>query len=221
MPGALFPRSPSLEPGYASALEVLETDRRVQFAPEPVLPRHRTYSDLLKEAEESGGPVTPSFQAPKVNPPKLEQPPSSKRVRDPRKKTASSTKVVVEQVVDADHLHKPSNPSTSSRRTAAPSVRIEEEVPSPEAPQPLSSKAKGKQRATEWDIDFEDADTSGARRVRGKVQELMEAREEHMRKEQDMESNPDQSAYLEERERDKERIKALEAEVIELKQQVC
>lgn len=57
-------------------------------------------------------------------------------------------------------------------------------------------------------------------RVRGKEKELRAAREEHIRKEQDRGEDPETSVYFEERERDKERIRALEEEVESLKQQV-
>ena len=48
-----------------------------------------------------------------------------------------------------------------------------------------------------------------------------QAREEHTRKEQDRELDPDQSAYTEEKGQDTERIRALEAEITDIKKQVC
>lgn len=212
MPGALFPRSPSLDPDYASAIE---EQHRVHFALGTPNPSFRSYSDLMREATD-GSPST--FH---VDPPKVGDIPRHDPTASPvRANGGPSVKGAIERFADdADHSLMLPNLTTSPGR-AAP-LSSPQRVDGTAEIASLSSKAKGKQRAMDWDYNFAEANTTGEIRVRGKEQELLEAREEHIRKEQDRELDPDQSAYFEEREKDKERIRALEAEVVQLKEQVC
>jgi hypothetical protein len=90
----------------------------------------------------------------------------------------------------------------------------------------LSSRDKGKQLTREVDdCEYEfvhTAETSGEVRVRGKERELVEAREEHLRKERRRERDREKDVEEAEKERnmDKERIKMLEQEIQRLKEEV-
>lgn len=89
----------------------------------------------------------------------------------------------------------------------------------------FSTREKGKGRA----FDFEDADTSGEVRVKGKERELVAAREEQKRNEErrwERDKEKDRADEVEaqrerDREKDKERIRMLEDEILRLKQEVC
>ncbi|KAJ7183109.1 hypothetical protein C8R46DRAFT_1065897 [Mycena filopes] len=86
----------------------------------------------------------------------------------------------------------------------------------------LTSREKGKGRAR----DFEEADTSGQVRVKGKERELSAAREEQKRNEErrwerdKMKDKQDEAERDREREKDKERIRMLEGEIQRLKNEV-
>jgi len=115
--------------------------------------------------------------------------------------------------------------------------KVRDEIPTPS---PISSRNKGKERAQEGVPESEcgydnvrAAETSEDVRVRGKERELVEAREEHMRKERRREREKDRhrekdrdtdSVAEEEKERergrDKERIRMLEEEIRILKEEV-
>lgn len=113
------------------------------------------------------------------------------------------------------------NPSTSPGKhlpkLGGSSVASEDGSESSHVP----TKNKGKGRALDWEYDFADGETSGEVRVRGMEQELYEAREEQRRKELEDEFDLNQSILMEERERDRERIRMLEEEVSKLRSQVC
>jgi hypothetical protein len=81
-------------------------------------------------------------------------------------------------------------------------------------------KQKGKERAHESFSEFEKQDIPGDVRVRGKEQELISAREEHVRNEKRWERDTYAEAELE-RALDKERIRTLEQEILMLKKEVC
>ena len=103
-----------------------------------------------------------------------------------------------EKSVNADRT-RPSRERESPHRPASP----EEIQYEPLEPTARSTSRKGKERA--WD-------TSGEIRVRGKEQELREAREDHARNAHGRDDS--------ERERDKQRIRMLEEEVARLRAEV-
>lgn len=69
-----------------------------------------------------------------------------------------------------------------------------------------------------FDREMTPADAAKAHRV--KERELRQAREEQLRKELETELDPETTLIMEERERDKERIRQLEDEIAWLKSQV-
>lgn len=101
-----------------------------------------------------------------------------------------------------------------SDKDADPSILLpQRSPPKPSPPKTqLSEKARGKQRAV--DLADEVGNTSGEVRVRGKEKELWEARE------QQRVSDAHGTRDEDERTRDKEMIRVLEAEVAKLKAQV-
>ncbi|CAL1715940.1 unnamed protein product [Somion occarium] len=200
MPGSFYPRSPSLEPDYAASLEIRQPSRSR-------LSHFHSYDELLNDIEDDAGPSDSPRSGKSVNSPTRSDPsPSPIRING-----GPSVRGVVDRFTDdADPSLMLPNPAISPRKGV--SSRRE---------QTKSSKMKGKERdMSSWDYDFSfSGDTSGEVRVRGIERELLEAREEHYRKE--LEQDPDSSAYLEEREQDKQRIRALEEEVARLKRQLA
>ena len=83
-----------------------------------------------------------------------------------------------------------------------------------------SDKAKGKQRERDAYSDLSRADSSGEMTVRGKERELLAAREEHIRNEKRWERDKHIADADAERLRDKERIRILEQEIAQLKEEV-
>lgn len=108
-------------------------------------------------------------------------------------------------------------PDTPIPQRTAPPKRLL--LLDPSSPVPvISAKAKGKQKAADLGDEYEE-DNSQVVRVRGKERELREAQEDHLRREQERGDDPETTLIFEDRERDRDRIKELEAEVAALRQQ--
>ena len=121
---------------------------------------------------------------------------------------------------DGDHSLMLPNPTLSPHQHIPKFLPDDAHSEDEEESIPSSSKDKGKARALDWEFNFADMDASGEMRVRGMERELYEAREEQRRKELEDEFDINQSILMEERERDRERIRMLEEEVARLKSQV-
>jgi hypothetical protein len=212
MPGSLFPRSASLEPDPTPAQSNYGLLRERHRA--PVMP-----SRTPLHSKERPTAITSAARSPEDPNPFFGITNTLARARG----VVAITDDAKRFLEDAN-LSPPSSPSpASASHVRSVAVRKSPVSPCVENKRPSkSSVAKGKEKATEFDFDFdlEAADTSGMLRVRGKEHELREAREEHMRKEQERELDPDTTLIMEEREQDKERIRKLEAEVSWLKRQV-
>ncbi|KAI0071972.1 hypothetical protein K474DRAFT_480403 [Panus rudis PR-1116 ss-1] len=242
MPGSLFPRSPSLEPEYASSLE---TEYYAGLAAEVVESRYERLNDVETEDEPSSPTEPPPSSITSPSPPAK----SNKRQRLPAPDPESPSPIPlgggpsVRQAAsmftadNADYSLMLPNPTLSSPHSSPtrPRSRTQSLEKPPPRSRPPSSKGKGKERARDvdsdhnpdvsgWDYDFSGpGETTSEIRVRGIEKELYAAREEHYRKEAERaesEVDFDSSVYLEERERDKERIKFLEEEVSRLRRQV-
>lgn len=206
MPGALFPRSPSLVPDAQSLAAVA---RHVHF-----FPAQPAYFDF--EAPVPG----PS------SPPEPARPPSSIIPRGARSRTGSVSSdtsgrraweggtVRAGDVVASG----PSGPSWKEkgkqRATAAADVVLKSEASSSPA-RPI-----GTGRARDAGPEPVSADTSGEIRVRGKVRELSAVREERRAREQWWESEVETTVIREEKADYEEKIKRLEEEVQRLTAEV-
>jgi hypothetical protein len=223
MPGSLFPRSPSLQTDSPPRSADDGDERRVQFAYEteneagPSRPRDIPRTKTSFEKSTSGSHSSTASVSPLT------------RRGVPSVRDAVRRFRVGEEDADASIL--------LPRETVSPGKnkgkeKVRDEVPTPS---PISLRNKGKERAQEGGVPESEcgydnvraAETSGDVRVRGKERELVEAREEHMRKERRREREKDRdtdSVAEEEKERergrDKERIRMLEEEIRMLKEEV-
>ena len=200
MPGSFFPRSPSLEPDYATSL----SEGQVRSLG-VVMSNDQFMREVRNDAGPSRTPGTPRLRRKSNSSIQSEPSPSPIAISG-----GPSVRGVVDRFTDdADpSLMLPNNIISPERTISSPRSQAK------------SAKAKGKERDLgEWEDEFSfSGDTSGEIRVRGIEQELLAAREEHYRNE--MEQDPDSSVYVEQREQDQERIRTLEEEVAKLKHQV-
>ena len=216
MPGSLFPRSASLEPEPTPAPLQKISDRHVHFTPRVAEDPQVNLSTLPLPsiAEESR-----AIHGEDDDNPFLSQ-----------RRTPAQIDRITSNSQDAKRFLEDHDPSPRSSPTPvsptisrlAPPKRLlfvtsSDGKPSPPA---MSAKAKGKQRVVDTEDEYEVGDTSQVLRVNGKVRELRRAREEQWQKEQERCDDPETSIILEEREKDKERIVQLEAEVAALRSQV-
>ncbi|KAI0090205.1 hypothetical protein BDY19DRAFT_905246 [Irpex rosettiformis] len=210
MPGSLFPRSASIEPDPTPgpASYGLLRERTKLLAAVSRTPLHSV--GFAKERLTTRPPVTQS--------------PGDPNPFLGITNTLARARGVIGSTEDAKRFledYNPSSPSSPSPAMPLP-VRGPRKSYGPNDDETSAivahSKSKGKERAR--DADFEWDDNSRVLRVRGKEQELREAREEHIRKEQERELDPETTLIMEERYHDKERIRKLEAEVAWLKSQL-
>lgn len=216
MPGSLFPRSASLEPEPTPAAQKTH-DRQVHFTPHGAEgPTNLPPPPLLNPIAE----VSQASDDQNEDNPFISQRKTPTQVDRITSNTRDAKRFLEDFNLSPRSSPTPVSPTVS--RTVPPR-RLLLASPSDGHPSPpaMSAKAKGKQRAVEPEDEFETGDTSQVLRVNGKVQELRQAREERWQKEVERGEDPETSIILEERERDKERISQLEAEVIALKKQVC
>lgn len=201
MPGSLFPRSASLDPEATPAVH----DDRIY----PQLSQVDSYKSSSMKNQRLRN--LPDLSSRSPNPFV-----SNKSV--PARRVISTTE-------DAKRFLEEFNSSPPSSPT--PAIPIAPRVGAPRrrsnttGSETVSPSAKGKARAQDTGLELDLAETTRELRVRGKEQELRDAREEHVRKEQERELDPETSMIFEERQRDKQRIQSLEEEVAWLKRQVC
>lgn len=213
MPGSLFPRSASLEPDPTPAVSRLNSARpsarRVLAAKSPL------YQSIKEEEEEEADlPIkVPAAWSPgsPENPFVIEDDAPRNR-QNVISSTEDALRFLNEQHPSPRSSPSPMAPPTPNASKSKLPEDDEEDV------QPSMFKSKGKERAHDSVYDFLHSDISQEIRIRGTEDELLRAREEHLRKEQ--EQDADTTSALEERERDKERIRFLEAEVTRLRSQV-
>ncbi|KAH9943719.1 hypothetical protein B0H21DRAFT_748224 [Amylocystis lapponica] len=232
MPGSLFPRSPSLQPDPIPQRTV-DAARRVRFVPSSPTPPPRETSEEPEEDE-----LTPS--------PEVRQ----EKRRDNAKGSRAGTTAVKEAAgrfaKDADYsLMFPTSPELRREKTVERSERGRRRESSTERGRAKTGREKSRERlaqevreksrereestdedeAEEEDLEYIPSktakakgkqralDTSGEIQVQGKERELRAAREAHSRSEA--------ARDIEERERDKERIRMLEEEIGCLKAQLA
>ncbi|KAF7789746.1 hypothetical protein EIP86_000692 [Pleurotus ostreatoroseus] len=222
MPGSLFPRSASLEPDPTPAFaRVKGTRPQMRYAPNARSPLYQTIETIVEQGETSQRIDTVVANSPgsSANP---------FLVRDdaqdgpPTPKGIVSTSYAAARFLNERHPTPRSSPSPMAALTPeAPSVYedVDEDVDEDEDDQQIRvSISKGKERAHDESYEFPHAETSQEIRIRGKEDELQQARDDQYRKEQEL--DPDTTLALEEHERDKERIKFLEAEVMRLRDEL-
>ncbi|KIK96565.1 hypothetical protein PAXRUDRAFT_296740 [Paxillus rubicundulus Ve08.2h10] len=224
MPGSLFPRSSSLEPDGPDG------DRRVHFLFDVPSPAHPSRSPLgATEDETEAGPsrinAAADTSAESADPyqTSLDQYLSPWRTR-----SVSSVKDAVQRFnttegAEADFSLLLPSPHSSPVKAVARSHSDAE--PSQKASSgsavPTMASRKGKERArdeTDCDLAFIVGESSG--RVHAKERELDAAREEEREHQRHSSGDHNSQAASGERERDKQRIKALEEEVKRLKKEV-
>lgn len=213
MPGSLFPRSPSLLPDQAESTQAVPT---VSISVQPSDPR------------KAGRSLTHSSTVSSTDP----SPPSLDQYVPPwRPRSVASVKDAVNQFkategAEADFSLMLPSPQSSPVKPIS-SARSIDEV-SPHRPTssfsaPFSASRKGKERARDSrhddDLDFIVCGNSEQNGVHAKERELNAAREEQREHERRLSGNQSRRAS-DERERDKQRIKALEEEVRRLKEEV-
>ena len=216
MPGSLFPRSASLEPEPTPAPLDKTDGRHVHFTPGT--------NEVVQQTP--SGPSLPPV-------PEVSQTSEDADGDNPfisNRKTPAQVDRITSNSQDAKRFLEDFNLSPRSSPTPVspiasrtiPPRRLLLATPSDahSSPPMLSAKAKGKQRAILPEEEYETGDTSQVLRVNGKVQQLRQAREEQWQKDLEGGEDPETTFMLEERERDKERILQLEAELAALKKQV-
>ncbi|PIL29869.1 hypothetical protein GSI_08076 [Ganoderma sinense ZZ0214-1] len=184
MPGSFFERSASLMPESAPT-----PYRRVVPCPRTPLPPPIIEEETEEEEQTDDQPVASTSN------------PSPRRGRSRstgRRKSVDTDRPEPSQERESSEHGVSSRPPSKSRRS------IEEPDAEPLEPAARVPSRKGKERA--WD-------TSGEIRVRGKEEELREAREDHARNAHDRDDG--------EREQDKQRIRILEEEVARLRAELA
>ncbi|KIJ66812.1 hypothetical protein HYDPIDRAFT_149777 [Hydnomerulius pinastri MD-312] len=221
MPGSLFPRSSSLE------LDEREDDRRVRFASDK---RHSAQSqhETVQDEPEAGPSRTNASDAPELASIDPNGPPMDQYVSPWRTRSVSSVKDAVHRFnntdgIEADFSLLLPSPHSSPSKASAKSRSDTDASPQRSSVVP-SNSGKGKERAREDENDDDDlafivGETSGHIRVHVKERELNAAREEQ-REHERRTSGDHSSRASDERERDKQRIKALEEEVRQLKEEL-
>lgn len=200
MPGALFPRSPSMDPEATAAVA-----RHVHFPTKP------TYFDY--EVPVPGPSSFPERRLP---------PRSVPRKSRSRSGSVSETSVrrAQESGTDAGDavLSVPSWKEKGKQRANAADVLLESEASSPLRPTGIG---RGGNHESDAGPELTGADTSGEIRVRGKERELSAARELRREREQLWESEVETTMIREEKAEYEDKIKRLEEEVQWLKAEVC
>ena len=218
MPGALFPRSPSLLPDqYAQTTLDLPTSVQVPHPP------HNNKPDEVEAGPSWSHPHT----APSAHVVDPAEPSLDDYVSPWRTRSVASVKDAVHRFsatdgVEADFSLMLPSPHASPVKPVSKTRSAAESSPQhPNAnPAPTRSSRKGKERArNDDDLEFIVGGSSGQEDVYAKERELDAAREEQ--REHERRSSRDQSRRAsDERERDKRRIRALEEEVKWLKGEV-
>lgn len=197
MPGALFPRSPSMDPEAPAAVA-----RHVHFPTKP------TYFDYEVPVP---GPSSP--------PERPQLPSSIPRGSRSRAASVSETSVRLSQQDGVDVVSSgPSWKGKGRQRANAADVFLESEASSPPRP---TGTGRGEDHTSDAGSERTGVDTSGEIRVRGKERELSAAREERRAREQWWESEVETTLIREEKVEYQDKIKRLEEEVQWLKAEVC
>lgn len=199
MPGALFPRSPSMDPEATAAVA-----RHVHFPTKP------TYFDY-----EVPVPGPSSFPERQLPPRSI---PCESRSRS-GSVSETSTRRAQESGRDAGDtvLSVPSWKEKGKQRANAMDVFLESEASSP----PHPTTGRGEDHETDAGPELKGADASGEIRVRGKERELSAVRELRREREQLWESEVETTVIREEKAEYEDKIKRLEEEVQWLKAEVC
>ena len=197
MPGALFPRSPSMDPEPRAAAV-----RHVHFPAQP------TYVDFdIPVPGPSSSPERPR--------------PASLIPRRPRAQSVGEESRQRVQEDDANASDAvPSEPSWNEKgkQRAARDVFLESEASS--SPLRPISAGSGEGRARDTGPELASADMSGEIRVRGKERELSVVREERRACEERWETEVETTVIREEKTEYEDRIKQLEEEVQRLRAEV-
>ncbi|KAH9974836.1 hypothetical protein BJV74DRAFT_863298 [Russula compacta] len=197
MPGALFPRSPSMDPEPRAAAV-----RHVRFPAQP------TYFDFdVPVPGPSSSPERPRPASP-----------------IPRRPRAESVREVSRQRVRGDNASAgdavPSGPSWNEKgkQCAAQNVFLESEASS--SPSRLIGAGSGEGCVRDAGLEPASADPTGEIRVRGKERELSAVREERRACEERWETEAETTLIREEKVEYEDRIKQLEEEVQRLRAEV-
>ena len=197
MPGALFPRSPSMDPEAPAAVA-----RHVHFPTKP------TYFDY--EVPVPG---------PSSSPERSQLPSSIPRGSRSRAGSVSETSVrrTQQDNVDAGDVVSfgPSWEEKGKQRANAADIFLESGASSPPRP-----TGRGEDHASDAGPELTVTDTSGEIRVRGMERELSAVREERKEREQWWESEVETTVIREEKAEYEDKIKRLEEEVQWLKAEV-
>ena len=224
MPGSLFPRSPSLVP------EKPDGGQRTQATSNVPVPVRPSYDNDPDEAE-AGPSWTHSSTIPSADPVDPKQH-SRDHYNSPwRTRSVASVQDAVHRFnitegAEADFSLMLPSPHASPVKPISKARSVNET--SPHRPTssfvpPATTSRKGKERARDSrnddDLDFIVCGSAGHDGVHAKERELDAAREEQREHERLLSGNQSRRAS-DERERDKQRIKALEEEVRWLKEEV-
>ncbi|KAF9818776.1 hypothetical protein IEO21_02556 [Rhodonia placenta] len=197
MPGSLFPRSESLQPDLMSSPPVAPfAGRSVPLrtpSPIPRATRATREKTTRSEQDERASDDTETDRGRVVA--ENADVPDKTRKRNARSKSRNRRD---------ESRSRDGNTKEKARNVHAEDARDESDETEVEGASWATSKGKGKERAH---------DTSGEIRVRGKERELHAAREAQLRNEPGSDD--------EERERDKQRIRMLEEEIVRLRAQLA
>ncbi|KAH9178387.1 hypothetical protein EDB89DRAFT_1930943 [Lactarius sanguifluus] len=200
MPGALFPRSPSMDPAPAPA--AAPPQRHVHF---PTQPTYFDYEVLVPSPSSS---------------PERARPPSPSPVPAPSRSRAASVSEVTGRRAqeDAGGILSSSGAAWKEKGKQRAMVVLESEAASSPARSILSGSGRG---ASDAGHNAPSADTSGEIRVRGKEQELSAVREERRAREQWWETETETTMIREEKVEYEDKIKKLEEEVQRLRDELA
>ena len=200
MPGALFPRSPSMVPEASAAVA-----RHVHFPTKP------TYFDYeVPVPGPSSSPERPQHSS---------SIPRGSRSRAGSVGETSVRRAQQDGVGAGDAVSSgPSRKEKGKQRANAADVFLESEVSSPPRP---TDTGKGEDHASDARPEVTGADTSGEICVRGKERELSAVREERRAREQWWENEVETTVIREEKADYEDKIKRLEEEVQWLQAEVC
>ena len=206
MPGALFPRSPSMDPAQPVAAA-----RRVHFPTQP------TYFDY--DVPAPGPSSSPERPRPPNPIPRRPRAGSVGEASWPRRIQDADEGVDADSDSDSDDAVQ-SGPSRKGKgkQRAERDVFLESETSSPL--RPLTGAVRGEGHTGDAGLEPRGADTSGEIRVRGKERELSAVREERRAREQWWESEVETTLIREEKEEYEDKIKQLEKEVQRLRAEV-
>ncbi|KAG8213157.1 hypothetical protein J3R82DRAFT_11565 [Butyriboletus roseoflavus] len=226
MPGSLFPRSPSLVPDQPVSYQRTRAVPDVHISVQPSRPPY-----VSDSGEAEAGPswthssTVPSADSTDPNQHSLDQYASPWRTRSVASVKDAVHRFNATEGAEADFSLMLPSPHSSPVKPVSKAHSVDEA--SPHRPSssfvPKLSSRKGKERArdsgNDEDLDFIVCGNSGHDGVYAKERELNAAREEQREHEKRLSGDQSRRAS-DERDRDKQRIKALEEEVRRLKEEL-